>query len=62
MSMLYCNIHYFSLILIDLIPDEVNVSGEIHLKHGIIENHNSSTTNEDSHSSNLEESVSRLVE
>ena len=41
---------------------KLNVSDEIHLKHGIIGNDNSSTTNEDANSSNVEESISKLVE
>ena len=41
---------------------KINVSVEIRLKHSIIGNDNSSTTNEDANSSNVEENSSKLVE
>ena len=59
---LYCNIHDVSLILIGLLTGKINVNEEIHLKYSTIGNDNSSTTNEDANSSNVEESISKLVE
>ena len=39
----------------------VTVSGELRLKHGIIGNNNTSTTNEDMNSNSMEENISKLV-
>ena len=41
--------------------DKVTVSGELRLKHGIIGNDNTTTTNDDSNSKTVQENISKLV-
>ena len=48
--------------MIGLIPGKVNASSELRLRQGIIENDNISKMNKDTNSSNMEASVSKLVE
>ena len=40
---------------------KVTVSGELRLKHGIIGNDNTTTTNDDSNSKTVQENISKLV-